>query len=181
MSDWARVARIAKTRNLEGSLVLQAVDGLPFLLAPHMKVRFVPPTLRGPFGGAVDEVREFREGSFEVSFDTVHDVRTAEKLVGSYCLVRKADLPDIDRLEEPATLVGWQVVDDAWGDLGTVAGVDEGSLQARLVVHGEAGEVLIPVVDAFVSDFEEDARTIFVHIPQGLLDLARDNAREAGE
>ena len=136
MSDWARVARIAKTRNLEGSLVLQAVDGLPFLLSPHMDVRFVPPTLRGPFGGAVDEVREFREGSFEVSFDTVHDVRTAEKLVGSYCLVRKADLPDIDRLEEPATLVGCQVVDDAWGDLGTVAGVDEGSLQARLVVHG---------------------------------------------
>lgn len=181
MSDWTRVARIAKTRNLEGSLVLQSVDGLPFLLSPQMQVRFVPPTLRGPFGGAVVSVREFREGSFEVGFDSVHDVRTAEKLVGSYCLVRTSDLPAIDHLEEPATLVGWKVVDDQWGDLGAVAHVEESSMQARLVVQGAAGEVIVPVVDAFVSDFSEDDRTIFVHIPQGLLDLARDNAHEAGE
>lgn len=181
MSDWARVARITKTRNLEGSLVLRSVDGLPFLLSPQMEVRFVPPTLRGPFGGAVASVREFREGSFEVAFDSVRDVRTAETLVGSYCLVRKADLPDIDRLEEPATLVGWRVVDDEWGDLGAVADVDETSLQARLVVRGTAGEVLIPLVDAFVADFSEADHTISVHIPQGLLDLARSNAHEAGE
>ena len=74
MSAFARVAFIAKTRNLEGSVVATSADGLPFLLCEGMEVHFVPPSLRGPRNARVSSIRQIREDSYEVSFEDVEGI-----------------------------------------------------------------------------------------------------------
>ena len=59
------------------------------------------------------------------------------------------------------------------GLVGTVAGIQELPGQDLLEVVPAAGgrTVLVPLVDAFVSGIDEDARRIDVDLPDGLLDL----------
>lgn len=181
MGAWVRVARVAKTRNLEGNLVVQAITGLPFLLSEGMEVRFVPPTLKGPRSAVVRELYQSKGNSCEVSFDGVDTVEDADLLIGSYCLVRRDSLPEIDYTQTPSALAGWHVRDVEYGDLGEIAEVIENPGQSLLSVQGERGEILIPVVDAFIRSIDEDERVVGTSIPAGLLDLANADDVEDGE
>ncbi|MBO4364892.1 MAG: 16S rRNA processing protein RimM, partial [Eggerthellaceae bacterium] len=168
---FVRVAYIAKTKYLEGSVVAQSADGLPFLLAEGLRVHFVPPTLRGPRTAVVHRVRQVGEDAYEVSFDGVSGIEDADKVVGCYCLAAKADVADFASLEAPPTLIGFSVVDSEHGLLGQVNDVLESPAQALLVVEGERGQVMIPVVDEFLDGLDEDSRTVYVRIPESLLTL----------
>lgn len=171
MSAFARVAHIAKTRNLEGSVVVHGIDGLPFLLSEGMLVHFVPPTLRGPRKARVESVEQVREGSFAVKFAGIDSIDDAEQLIGSYCLVAKADLPKIDMEGAPQTLLGFSVEDRTRGPLGSVVEVLASSVQGTLVVQGPTGQVMIPVVDEFVVGIDEGSRLVHVDVPASLIDL----------
>ncbi len=171
MSAFARVAHIAKTRNLEGSVVVHGIDGLPFLLSKGMLVHFVPPTLRGPRSACVESVQQIKEDAFEVKFEGVDSIESAEALAGSYCLVSKSDLPSLVQQDAPQTLLGFSVEDEAHGYLGEVVEVLTSSAQGVLVVEGPFGEVMIPVVDEFIAGLDESTRLVRVCIPSGLLNL----------
>jgi 16S rRNA processing protein RimM len=185
MSAWARVAQIVKTRNLEGSVVAQSADGLPFLLSEGMDVYFVPPTLRGPRTARVAALQKLKEGSYAVDFEGVGTIDDAEKLVGCYCLASRASLPQQDDEGVPVGLIGYRVVDEVEGDLGRVSEIIASAAQSVLVVEGPHGQVMIPAVDAFILQTDDDARCIATRIPRGLLDLSRSGTEasdsDAGE
>ena len=171
MSAFTRVAHIVKPKNLEGSVVAQSADGLPFLLFPGLRVHFVPPTLRGPRTAVVKSVREAREGVFEVDFEGVATIDDAEAITGCYCLAAKADVAGMADVQQPQTLLGFTVVDAQRGELGEVTEVLAGAAQAVLVVEGQLGQVMIPVVDEFVEGLDETERIIEVSVPEGLIGL----------
>ena len=171
MSAFTRVAHIVKPKNLEGSVVAQSADGLPFLLFPGLQVHFVPPTLRGPRTAVVRAVREAREDSYEVDFEGVDSIDDAEAVAGCYCLAAKADIAGMADVSQPQTLLGFTVVDANRGELGEVAEVLTGAAQAVLVVEGGFGQVMIPVVDEFVTGLDEEERIIEVSVPEGLIGL----------
>ena len=171
MSAFVRVAHRIKPKNLEGRVVTQSADGLPVLLCPGLRVHFVPPTLRGPRTAVVRDVRQVRDDAYEVAFDGVESIGDAELVSGCYCLAAKADVAGMADLEVPQTLLGFMVVDAGRGPLGEVVEVLDGAAQAVFVVEGAFGEVMIPVVDEFVTGLDEDARTVHVNVPAGLIGL----------
>lgn len=171
MSAFARVAYIAKTRNLEGSVVASSADGLPFLLCEGMEVHFVPPSLRGPRCARVSFVQQLKDDSYEVGFEGIDSIDDAELIAGCYCLAESDSLPEIDPSDDPRMLLDFSVQDAEFGDLGLVAEVMITPAQAILVVEGSHGEVMIPVVDEFIVDMDADSRTIEVSIPAGLLTI----------
>lgn len=170
MREWADVATLAKAKNMEGGFAARAAAGLPFLLEEGMEVAFVPPVLDAPRRAHVGEVRQ-QGDAFYVTFDEVADRSTAELLAGCHCLVRRADLPEGALAAGSRGLVGW-TVRDASGFSGTVSAVIENPGQTLLELAGEDGAtVLLPLVDAFVVGFDEQARTIDVDAPAGLFDI----------
>lgn len=174
MSSYSRVARIAKTRNLEGSVVVRSTDGLPFLLSEGMLVHFVPPTLHGPRSARVQDVRQLNDDSFEVKFGGIDGIDDARQIAGSYCLVAKSDLPETIHEDAPQTLLGFSVEDAERGPLGEVVEVLASSAQGVLVVDGPFGEVMVPAVDEFVLGVDESSRVVRVSVPQGLLSLGEE-------
>ena len=90
-------------------------------------------------------------------------------VIGRLCLVAVADLPEFEEPFDPRELVGLAVVDEEAGTLGTVDDVLVSPEQITLVVRDDARETLIPYVEEFVVDVDEDLITTCV--PEGILNL----------
>ena len=173
MRAWTDVAVLARTKNLQGGFVAQSAAGLPFLLSEGLEAAFVPPVLDAPRRAQVTAVAPVDDRTAIVTFDAVEGIDMAEALVGCHCLVRRAALPEGALEAHAGAWDGWEVHDARTGLVGTVAGIQELPGQDLLEVVPAAGgrTVLVPLVDAFVSGIDEDARRIDVDLPDGLLDL----------
>lgn len=178
MSGFTRAAYVLQTRNLNGGVICKAADTLPFLLEQDQQVFFVPPTLRGPRTARVASVTFLRKDAWEVTFDEIDTPEQAEAIVGSYCLVPTSELPDITVEDTPAVLVGFAVEDTSFGVLGTVEEILENPAQFTLSVVGNEGYVLIPFVDEFIKDVNEEEGIITTSVPRALVDL---NAKKGDE
>ena len=154
---------------------MRPTSGLPLLLEEGMEVVFVPPVLTEPKSAVVEEASFIKDDAWFVRFEGVTSKDAAEQLVGRYCLVRKADLPEGWEDLANGGLAGYAVVDEELGALGAVDRLVEMPAQALLAVTlpDDAGEVLIPVVDEFVRAIDEEARVIHVAVPASLVDLGR--------
>ena len=157
MRAWTDVAVLARTKNLQGGFVAQSAAGLPFLLSEGLEAAFVPPVLDAPRRAQVTAVAPVDDRTAIVTFDAVEG----------------ADLPEGALEAHAGAWDGWEVHDARTGLVGTVAGIQELPGQDLLEVVPAAGgrTVLVPLVDAFVSGIDEDARRIDVDLPDGLLDL----------
>lgn len=71
-------------------------------------------------------------------------------------------------------LVGMSVVDDVFGELGTVTDIIANPGQTLLVVDCPSrgkSDVMIPCVEEFILDIDDDEGVIRTSIPSGLLEL----------
>ncbi|MBP5326833.1 MAG: 16S rRNA processing protein RimM [Bacteroidales bacterium] len=68
-------------------------------------------------------------------------------------------------------VVGWHVVDDEKGDIGTIASVIDYPAQALFQIMLGDKEILIPVIDQVIVKVDRDTKTMFIHAPDGLIDL----------
>ncbi len=130
-------------------------------------------TLRRPGAAAVlHRVLEARRQGrvWAVRLEGVVGREAAERLVGSEVLARREDLGEAGEGRYYwADLEGAAVVTVRGEPLGTVAGLIETGAVDVLVVHGERGEVLVPL--APYTRFRREDRTVVVDPPAGLLEL----------
>lgn len=68
-------------------------------------------------------------------------------------------------------LTGFTAIDEETGVIGTIEEVIETPAQILLQVNRQGSEVLIPLVDDFVIDINEEEKEILLTLPEGLLDL----------
>ena len=187
MVSFSRAAYIVSARHRNGSVVCKAADALPFLLREGQTAHFIPPSLRGVRHARVVSIKEMPSDGWEVVFEGVDTIDLAEALAGSYCLVAEDELPDIGVADDVALLQGFSVHDTAHGDLGCVVAVHTNPAQVTLEIEGSYGQLLIPYVDEFITQVDEDARAIQTNIPESLLTLNAsapvvvDGSDEGGE
>ena len=173
MRAWKDVALLAKTRNLDGSFVVQSTAGLPFLLEEGMEVALVPPREDLPRRVRVASAEQLDRFSGCVRFDEVDDAAMARALVGSHCLVLRSGLPESALIAGGDDgIVGWHVLDLSEGLLGAVCGIIENPAQSLIEVERPDGRrLLIPLVDEFIVSVDEPAHQIMVEVPQGLTSI----------
>lgn len=151
---------------------MQGTGGPSFFLEEGMKVAFVPPLLNAPRSGVVQSLQHLKGDTYLVFFDSIDNIDQAEAFVGSYCLVAKSDLPEEIIVEVCDDLLGFTVVDAAFGPIGLITEVIEGPAQALLKIQGDTEEILVPYVDEFIKQIDHESQKVNTVMPQGLLDLA---------
>ncbi len=171
MSAWVNVAKLTKEKTLEGGLLAHSVQGLPFLLTEGLEVAFVPPIINFPRYATVCQVDHKGNDKYLVFFDEIDSIEMAEKLVGHYCLARKADLPEGWDANPYDSYNSFTVVSQDDVVLGKVLRIEENPAHPLLVVLHEEKEILIPFVEELLIAIDEDAQQITMQIPQGLLEL----------
>ena len=62
---------------------------------------------------------------------------------------------------------GWKVVDDIAGELGEIEHVEDSTANTIFFV----GDKLIPATEDFIERIDAKERTIYMNLPEGLLDL----------
>jgi 16S rRNA processing protein RimM len=167
------IGRVVKAHGVTGELVVEIRTDDP-------EARFAPGTVLRAKGSdqhernyAVAAVRP--HGSrLLLRLDGVADRDAADALRGSLFVVDSSALPPID---EPDTyydhqLEGLLVRTTTGRDIGTVAEVLHTAAGELLAVkRPEAGELLVPFVNAIVTSVSLDSRIVEIDPPEGLLEL----------
>ncbi|MBF9142040.1 ribosome maturation factor RimM [Hymenobacter properus] len=99
-------------------------------------------------------------------------IEEAEPLRGSQLYLPLAELPELeDDQFYFHDVIGFTVVDENLGELGTVENFYELPQQDMLAMRYQGQEVLIPVVDELVSHADHEKKQVHVKLPEGLLDV----------
>ena len=115
----------------------------------------------------------FHQGRPVLALDGIETMDDAEALAGA-----ELKLPATELGPLPAQtyyrhdLVGCEVKTAGGQVVGKVTGVEGPLERSLLVVAAKGGEVMIPMVDAFIVRVDAANREIIVAPPEGLIDLA---------
>ena len=114
----------------------------------------------------------FQQGRPILALDGVETMNDAEALAGAELKVPAEELgPLPERTYYRHDLVGCEVRTKDGAVVGKVTAVEGPLERSRLVIARRGGEVMIPMVDAFVIEVNLAAQRIVVDPPAGLIDL----------
>jgi 16S rRNA processing protein RimM len=63
------------------------------------------------------------------------------------------------------------VVDDVYGDIGTIQTIIEYPAQPLFQIINGDKEILVPVIDPVIKQVDRENKTIYITAPNGLIDL----------
>ena len=71
-------------------------------------------------------------------------------------------------------VIGFEVIDDSFGTVGTISGINDTTAQALFEINHNGFQVLIPINDDIVKKLDRVAKIINVQTPPGLIELYID-------
>ena len=174
MQDLVLVGRVARAHGNRGQVIVNLDTDFA---EDRFKVGEV--LLVGPAATprAIREVR-FQQGRPILALEGVETMNDAEALAGA-----ELKIPVESQTPLPAgtfyhyDLIGCEVHDARDRLIGRVTAVEGTMEMSRLVIEGERGEVLIPLVADICVAIDVAARRIVVNAPEGLLEL-NDTGRQ---
>lgn len=166
-APFVTVARVIKTHGLQGEVAVKPVADLPLGVLEGLTVWFVPPP-SGVRESVVAAVRQGPKGAL-LSFRDVTDLSSARALCGRSILVRATDVEGSLGEPEP-DVIGMSVADVDRGPLGVVDDVIVTGANDVWVVNGPLGQILIPVIDDVLEEYDDETDTMRVRLLPGLID-----------
>jgi len=119
-----------------------------------------------------EEYRFKNTSTAYVRFEDIDSVEAARPLIGCKVYLPYSALPADENEADVALLEGFRLLNDDGSEVGTIEGVDDSSENVLLSVRAADGrELLIPLHDDLVADFDVPSRTLRMRLPEGLLDL----------
>jgi 16S rRNA processing protein RimM len=173
LDETYQLGYLIKTHGLRGHLVAHFdVDDV----AAYTKLKTVYLTLAGAptklVEHQIEKVQPQSGNKVLIKLRGIERIEEAEPLRGSQLHLPLAALPE---LEEDQfyfhDVIGFTVVDENLGVLGTVENFYELPQQDMLAMRYQGQEVLIPVVDELISHADHAKKEIYVNLPDGLLDV----------
>ncbi len=112
------------------------------------------------------------KGRFLIKFEDTDTVEQAEKLKGLSLYLPLDTLPELDDDQFYFhDLIGYTIVDETLGKLGVAKELFELPHQDLLAMEYQGVEVLIPLQDEIILRADKDTQTLYVNLPEGLVDI----------
>ena len=172
--DIVAIGKFQKTHALQGELNAivdvqedYAEDDKPFIV--DVDGIYVP--------FYIESIRPKGSTSYLVKLAGVDSQEEAQQFVNKEIYAMRSDLIDYfetdgETFVDPDDIEGYEVVDSRLGDLGKVKEVNDATANVLLVVDNPDGdELLVPFVDEFVEEIDQDNKRIVVSLPEGLLEI----------
>lgn len=169
MSDYIQIGHFARTKGYKGELGIKLILDDPFILEDVGMVFLEANKKYVPY--ALTKIHITPKGHANVFLEDV-DGEEAEKMVKrTVFLPRKI----LEEYEESTVIfqdmVGYEVEDQQLGVLGEINAVIEHPGNTLLQIKKVTGDVLIPLVDAFVLEINDKDKKVLTNLPEGLVDL----------
>ena len=108
-------------------------------------------------------------------FVQLQDVKTMEQAVvflGKGVFLPNELLPELDDNDFYfKEIIGFKLIDEVKGEVGTISDVLEYPTQAVMQVMHDGKEILIPIHDDIIQKVNKKAKTLNIKAPDGLIDM----------
>ena len=78
-------------------------------------------------------------------------------------------------------VIGWDVVDSTYGSIGQIVEFNDQGAQTLMVLNHEDVEILVPLLDDFLTAVDRKSATIKLDLPEGLVEMFTENDGERDE
>ena len=120
----------------------------------------------------VEKSQLHKSNLLRLKFDDINNEEDAEALLKSDLYLPLDLLPKLEGdkfyFHE---IINFQLVDENFGYVGIIRGVNDSTAQALLEVDREGIEILIPINDDFIKKIDRVNKNITVNTPEGLIEL----------
>ncbi|GAB3760120.1 ribosome maturation factor RimM [Spirosoma pomorum] len=180
--DCYQVGHITKTHGVSGELVLFLDVDEPSEYADLDSVLLEVKGELVPY--FIESIAVVKGSRAIVAFEDIDTIEQAERLINCGAFLPLENL-------EPITdetrfyfheIVGYQIVDETEGELGTVQGVYAMNAQDLIAMDYQGKEVLIPINSEIVRTVDRTNKKLNVALPEGLLAIyMEDDSKEKPE
>jgi len=115
----------------------------------------------------------WQEGNkFLLKFEDIDSKDDAKELKGTKLFLPLEALPELEEGQFYLhDTIGFQVIDEHQGAIGSVKEYVDAGPQTIMVTTFNSKEILIPLHDDFLQKVDHEAKTIYVSVPDGLINL----------
>ena len=123
----------------------------------------------------VEKSQLHKSNLLRLKFDDINNEEDAEALLKSDLYLPLDLLPKLEGdkfyFHE---IINFELVDENFGYVGIIRGVNDSTAQALFEVDREGIEILIPINDDFIKKIDRVNKNITVNTPEGLIELYLD-------
>ena len=177
--QWTWLARIRRPQGRKGEVFAEILTDFPEKFAERKRLWLIAAEA-SPAARAVELSAHWpHKGGVVLHFAGVDSISAAESLVGLIVAIPRAERASLGEDEAYiGDLIGCMLIDVAGAQPAPVGEIEDVDRTAGpvmlLVVHGAAGEVLIPFAKSYLRRIDLEGRRVEMALPDGLIDL---NAR----
>lgn len=168
--DFYFLGKITKTSGYHGNLVFFFdVDDIRFYA--DLKAVFIEIN-KDLIPFAIKELQLKGNNSAFVTLEEVTSEDEARNLVGFDLYLPLSFLPPLTGNKfYYHEVIGFQVIDQASGNIGIIENIFDQSGNAIFVILNDGKEILIPIIDEIIKKIDRENRSIEVKTPEGLLEI----------
>jgi 16S rRNA processing protein RimM len=173
LDDCYLLGSIGKPHGLKGFVIaFLDVDDLDAYRKVKSVLLEMPATPGKLVAYDVEKLQPQAENRVMLKLKGINRIEEAEPLRNAKLYRPLAELPKLaDDQFYFHDVVGYTVIDSELGELGTVETFYELPQQDVLAMRYKGQEVLIPVVDELITRADQEAKKLYVTLPEGLLDV----------
>jgi 16S rRNA processing protein RimM len=171
MIDPVEIGRILKTHGYKGAVKVRFDEFYGSILQQLKAVFLDKDQSYRPY--FPDSIELISNNEALIHFEAVGSKEEAKLLRRHKLFARKEDVP-VKSLQEQAggsELIGYTIEDTRLGLIGLVEEVYSLPQQELLAVRYNNKEVLVPLREELIHDFQKENRTIIFNLPDGILDI----------
>jgi len=162
--DFIYAGTIDKTHGTKGELNVTLTSNKSFKKWAFLEIQGKPV----PF--YIESILSTFDDRAIIKLQDIQTIETASSFVGNNLLIPIGKRSKSDFYAED-DFTGFALVDENIGHIGLVAAIEEFPNQILIKTHYEGREVLIPAVPAFIKQINESEKTIYLILPEGLLNI----------
>lgn len=165
------LGRISKVHGKDGAVVIHIRPGL-FDAVETQKAIFVGINdYVVPY--FIEWIQDLSDDELKVKFEEIDSPEDAAAFTGKDVYIPKVSEGDKGKKSFSVDeIIGFTVIDEVHGNIGTIAEVMELPQQEILKVVSETGkEILIPLVEELIVAFDVETKVIEIAAPEGLIEL----------
>jgi len=170
-ADCQKVGFIRKLHGVHGDLVLEFEPEFEWSVAEAERFFLEIDGLLVPFFLQEEGFRFKSTKTAIVSFNWVETEKYARRLVGCPVFLFSEEIVDEAEEEQNSKYLGFKLVDEKLGEIGTITAVDDFSGNVVFRVEQNKGEVLIPFNEDFMITEDAEKKVITLQLPEGIIDL----------
>lgn len=121
----------------------------------------------------IEEINFMTDTRGKVKFEDIDSQEEASKYSNIDIYILKSEMPEIDEDDKPFDwdwFVGYTIIDHHNKEIGKIVDIDNSTINILFVVEKDGKENLIPATEDFITSIDEETKTIYLELPEGLIE-----------